>query len=699
MGEFSKTIGDKGEKIVDEFLDLLGWKSKPINETMPCEYPKKHKNNSSKKGKSTHGSDSFFIYRSPFFTGQLDHIIISSKFSDGEYGTSLPSTFKAHFKDLSYTVECYQKSSLRIQNNEVFQDIENEKISGILFWLSNNETHFKTSIIDKFNPNSDKELIYDTNYLIDSARASFLYDAIRNTRVNYLEYEFEFYYIDTGNNPSDSQKRYLGNKLPIQLIISDIQIFRLQKGDEIIVALIVKDSFSKDSLNRILGLAHNIAKGLVTKINIHFPDYKSEKHDSDITRIKQGFESSNLVDSINILSYNDTVTSLGNKNKDRKLPKLENRIDQIKLNHKQILPYGNDLRDLLSRSQITTSEMNRLLRRKGVYLADPTKENIVPILSCILLSPDEFDYLKEKQNTNEDKEKRVSNLPIKCNELIKSDNLINWLDNINLVDIRKDDFPNYKFHIATLNFERVGNDPDHVRGSYRITKTENNKIWFDNRNEFTGKISLKLNKSDLEIVTTSSHTSKETRNMNRWINQSIIRSFKEKEIINKATQEQQILMGEMSNQEIMKFLLSLTSNIATDELTFESIISMDIELDKEKHLPSTNKLKWMEDKIRRFKFDGEKIEGIELITDNSNHEYLKCWGMVAEYKLDSIEGKGDCIISFSFQKNNQHEFEFHIDKLKLDKIISTKKTAENFILDSIDNLKLEKYKTILDNRN
>lgn len=697
MGEFSKTIGEKGEKVVDEILNLLGWKSTPINESMPCNLPDTHKAAGAVKGKSTHGSDSFYIYKSPFFTGQLDHVIISSKYTKNVYPSG-SSDFKSHFKDLSYTVECYANSSLRNDNSEPFDDVDGEKISGLLFWLSNQKSQFNDSILENLNPVIDSSLVYETNYIVDSCRASFLYDCIRNARSFYAGYKFDYYYIDTGNNPSDNNKRYRGKELPIQLIVSDIQVFRLSRENEVIVALFMKDNFSPDSLSRVLGLAQNIAKGWATKINIHFPDYESDVHENFVFRTKRGFEGASVVDDINIASYHDTFISLGNRSQLNNLPAPSDR-DISPLKHNQILPYGNELRDLLSRSQITASEMNKLLRMKGVYISEPNKENLIPVLSSILLSPNEFDYLRERQKTREDTIKRSSSPPLKCSDQIIKSGLINVVKKIDLKAVIDKDFYNFKFHNNTLNFAPVDGDPNTVKATYKITKTVNNKIWFDNKNEFDAAILLRLGNNGLEITPVSNHTSSDTEYINNCIKKKVITDLKEGGLISHEVNEKKILMTDMTHEEVVKFLLSFTDSSQLLDLSFEEIISLDIEIDKDVPLPEASKIKWMENKVSRLKFDGTKIEDLELITESENHKYLKLWGMLCEYRLDSIKfGKATFRIRLAFHKNRPYEFTFNPEKTSFTKTTAPKGKVEDFILDEIDALKLRNYNALIESR-
>jgi len=698
-GEKSKTNGEIGEKIVNKLLDLIGWKSTPINETVPCIYPKKHKRQYAKQDRHTHGDDSFYLYESPFFTGQLNHILISSKFTEKAYpapsSETLNTEFSKHFKDLVETMECYSRSNLKNQNNQDAQYIDYERIYGILFWISEDNESISQSIFPKLSSKYTRDLKYSTIYLIDRARSEFLLKSLEVIKSNYISdsYKSSFYYIDTGNNPSDMNKKYKDNYLPLELLISDIQLFLVEKENEKTLALIVKDEFSIDSIKRLLGLAHNVSKGLA-KINIHFPNYSSSKHGNDVQRVKRGFENSNIVDSINILSYNDNIMSLANSNVTSSLPVEKD--EEVKLKHSQILPYGYELRELLRHSDISPTEMNKLLRDKGVYLSKPTKENILPILSSILLSPVEFDRLRENQKTKEDQEKRRSDPPIKLTDNVKDEKLITMLPSIDLNKVAKKEFDNYDFHIASLGFEPIDNNHNKVQASYTITKREKNKIWFESENNFNGRVTFELNDNQLEMKSTSIHTSKDTKLINDMIKKEIIKDFRKKSFIDSQTVEKKILIDDFTNQEIIDFFINFTDT-KSSKVTFDNIISMDIELDENETLPSEHQIKWMEDHIDNFKFNGKKIEEIELITNIDDRKYIKCWEVVAKYRFNFKAGEGTFHIKFSFHKQGNHEFELQIvpKSMNFDILVENRRSVENYLLDIFDDLKLKKYEKIM----
>ena len=81
MGEWSKKIGEYGENVVEKFLSTIGWCEPLKGITMQCSMLNgEHKND---KGESvkTHGIDFLYSYINPLVDGQLNNIVISSKYS------------------------------------------------------------------------------------------------------------------------------------------------------------------------------------------------------------------------------------------------------------------------------------------------------------------------------------------------------------------------------------------------------------------------------------------------------------------------------------------------------------------------------------------------------------------------------------------------------------------------------------------
>lgn len=69
------------------------------------------------------------------------------------------------------------------------------------------------------------------------------------------------------------------------------------------------------------------------------------------------------------------------------------------INTDTLLPVGERLKPLLSKSCISESDMKNILAERGVYIGDSDKKSSIPILTLSILSPREFEKLQELQKT------------------------------------------------------------------------------------------------------------------------------------------------------------------------------------------------------------------------------------------------------------------------------------------------------------
>ena len=98
MGETSKRIGEKGEEIVEKFLNRRGWDEIITNEDIES-YDKEFR-------KKTNGMDGFFYYKNPFIDNCLVNVLYSVKYSSQSYVKSkIIPDFKSHALDLSKLIE------------------------------------------------------------------------------------------------------------------------------------------------------------------------------------------------------------------------------------------------------------------------------------------------------------------------------------------------------------------------------------------------------------------------------------------------------------------------------------------------------------------------------------------------------------------------------------------------------------------
>lgn len=359
------------------------------------------------------------------------------------------------------------------------------------------------------------------------------------------------------------------------------------------------------------------------------------------------------------------------------------------LSHEQILPCGNELLSILNGTNISESEFSSILENKGIYTSSHKKEHTLPIFSSIIISPAEYDLLREKQKSREEKEKKRSSI-IECE--INGKTLSDILPKINLDEIMQTRYQNFSFDKSTVNYRFINNDKNHAILEYKINRKYGNKSWFEKEKLFTASVEIKLNGSGLELITIGTHTATETNKINNEIINFVIRDLKKQQYIKNDKIIEHITTNALNNDNelIMQFFLRVATVDINGFLKFDALKSLNIEIDETKSLPS--EMEWMKSQIDELKLDGKKINEIDFVKDKKYYQYLKCWSMSSRYKFDDIKGKGECKIKFEFHRNSNNEFEINIETLVVDDKKLDKKLLERDILSMVDNFKLNEFK-------
>lgn len=682
-GEDKKNSDDLGETYVSDFLNKIGWKSHLSGFSIDCKKEEKH-DKSINKG--THGIDKFFINESHLDTGRLIHSVVSSKHEKNAYNLSL---FKKFFIDLSDTVECYESSEDYEKNREGYETYKPDQIVGILFWISSGSDR-NYSLIPQLNYRLPSTLNYDRIQIMDNDRMEFIIKSIEAVDKKFPKYTREFYYIDTPNNIS-KDRIYSGKRLPLEMLNSDVLIFKIQKDKEIILVLTTKDEFHPDELKRLLSLAHFTSNNLTNNVVLLFPSFEHEVHNNiiEVNRIKNLFNDKDFIETTSVQGYD-----IGFKDVLKKIDTTDEVSTEViikpKKDNGKILPYGEYLRSFINNSSITESELNIFLKRKGIYFSDAKKENMIPLIASLVISPKEFDILQDHHQLTENKDKNRSSRLDTVSQVTGQD-LGKVLKSINLNQIAKSNFSMYQFTNPIVTF-RLDETNKQLLLEYEIESYYRNRTWDEQITNFKGKVAFDYSGKSLEIISNNIYTSKETYEINRQIINFAKTELKKANLI-KNTIEKLIVMDGLSNSQILKFLLSFSSNELFNEIEFSNIISVDIELSEE--IPDESDIKWMEHHVKKLKLDGAKIEELAIINENENHEYLKCWGIVVEYKVDNFKAKGSAVVKLEFSKvKNNNEFMVLIDKCKFDSKKYSEKVIREIVQKEIDSIKHDKFKEI-----
>lgn len=308
-GEWSKKIGEDGERIALKLMRIIGWENIQKGLDIPCMRKEAHQR------EKAHGLDGLFTYSSPLQDRQLRHACVSIKYHDKGYPEGLPSLFKDHVKKLDQTIECFEDSEARLNAAIGWESyVDREDIVGVLIWLhGDRENDSHDDLIDQFEDTripSDVELKRPI-LLIDQNRANFIFETFNYVSRNYQNYDFSFNYHRTGQNNIDDEIQNNGPILPWELLTSGLLVYRAVKershDNEKVLLFFSIDDFDADGCRRIMSLAQHMSNNLGNKIEICFPNYVAIRHENAVNAIKSSFQDHNFTKIIEFNSYKHDI--------------------------------------------------------------------------------------------------------------------------------------------------------------------------------------------------------------------------------------------------------------------------------------------------------------------------------------------------------------------------------------------------------
>jgi hypothetical protein len=317
-------------------------------------------------------------------------------------------------------------------------------------------------------------------------------------------------------------------------------------------------------------------------------------------------------------------------------------MEKINENINRFLPFGETLRTILQHPTISKNDVKELLRFKGIFVNDISDENTFPLILSSLLSPFEFQFLKEKLSSREDREKTITRTLIWESKTT----LIQAIpDSFNIQEIIKTTFPKYKV-VGTPNFKMDGKNPNKISLEFKCETENYSKSWFRAKNEFVGQISFektttKDNKVQLQIV----HTSPETTEISNKVVKNLETHFKAKNYMNPVKSIERIQFRDFTNEQRITFFLKFTGG--NNVFTFEKALFLDIGHDINETLPSD--INWLElAKVKDLNINGEVLHEIHFIKDENLHKYMELCEMEILYNFSLPTVEGNCKIRFGF---------------------------------------------------
>ncbi len=311
MGEWSRRIGEVGEEIIGEFLDLIGWSDSQRSLTLPCMKGQRH--GDSNHAKTTHGIDYLFAYESQLSHRTLDQLVISVKYTSNPYPTNPKTKFKEHFFDIAKTMECFKRSEIRRSSSSQFSGVDRTREIGVLFWITNDRSGVDSIIQKVANVNSIDDYEYDSIYIVDNSCISFIYDTVKYLSLNRPDSEIEFFYPNTGKNYNPINKESSGKILPVEFINSNVLLLKLSRDNNQTFVVAVADEFDRDHLKRLIGLAYEITQDFAQDTLILFPNFDAMLHENLVSEAKSSFRDKRFTEKVRVYSYRTDFRNISNE--------------------------------------------------------------------------------------------------------------------------------------------------------------------------------------------------------------------------------------------------------------------------------------------------------------------------------------------------------------------------------------------------
>lgn len=100
---------------------------------------------------------------------------------------------------------------------------------------------------------------------------------------------------------------------------------------------------------------------------------------------------------------------------------MSNELDNHQAELNSLLPYGEGLKPLLTASNLSEYDLKFLLQKRGIFVKSQQRNTTVPQIASLLLSPKEFEVLRNRQHQKESNIKRSTSQSEWCGGDIKLD--------------------------------------------------------------------------------------------------------------------------------------------------------------------------------------------------------------------------------------------------------------------------------------
>ena len=373
----------------------------------------------------------------------------------------------------------------------------------------------------------------------------------------------------------------------------------------------------------------------------------------------------------------------------------------MRQDHKDIkyfIPFGEAIRGFANQQFISAAEINRILRNRGIFTLNTDKDYTLPILQTLLLSPNEFDEIREAYRYREDNYKTISR-EISWggkSDLSQTNNIPIEID-----DVIKKKLPTCEIQ-APIRFSKVDGDPNHMKAEFSIERHDINKSWYEQSNVFSGTVEFIKENDGGRVV--MKYTAPETKEIAEEIIKAKVIQYKENNMISKSKSPKKISFSEFENADRFVFFYRLTTKMRqNDFIHCKDIIDISIKPDEACDI-LPEKIDWMQ-KMNNITLSGDSLGHTYFMEDRKYHNSLILWSIDASFSYDYKGEKGNFIARFGFsdylKKKDNSEFEIEILSLTCENNLDSKnkKHLKATLLAELDRQKSLVYNNFIDYQN
>jgi hypothetical protein len=278
-----------------------------------------------------------------------------------------------------------------------------------------------------------------------------------------------------------------------------------------------------------------------------------------------------------------------------------------------------------------------------------------------LLSPSEFDYLRECWSTKEDNPKTSTK---SC--AWQASRIMDALPaDFDLNPIVDREFSNFQI-IGTPQFRMAGDDPDAATLDYELERTDLTQSWVRSQSRFRGSVRLSLGGPGRMLIT-STHTAAETKAVAKQVTDYLLRHFGAMGYIAPQSKPRGVTFSAFNNERRIAFFITLTNSWRVRPLNFIEWVDSEIRPDDANPLPP--EINWMEGKIRELRLKGRTINATPFFSNPVCHPHLALSRVDVKCGYALTSACGTCVLSIGFpgsESDSDAEMEITVESLTLD---------------------------------